>query len=158
MKNLKPYWNCSINQISQPFGNPQSFGGNHTGTDFVGSYGVFLVAPEKVRIKRIITDETFDDKYLENLSKGFGVLMTSISNPSIDYLYWHCLQIFPVKEGQIVERGEAVAQMGNSGLVFTNGKLVPIDLRNAPGFPGTHLHYEVRLNGIPVNPMRYILN
>jgi len=46
-----------------------------------------------------------------------------------------------VRVGQKVKRGDKIAQLGNSGKTT-----------------GPHLHYEVRLNGIPVNPMRYILN
>ena len=153
--NVKPYWNCYIGHISQPFGvNPTSYQPNgHTGVDFVGSYGVFLVAPEDCYVEEIITDETFDLKYWENLEKGFGILLRSVANPSVKYLHWHCLQIFPVKKEQLVKRGEAVAQMGNSGFCMVGGKIVPINLRHIPPFRGTHTHYEKRVNGQYVNPV-----
>lgn len=45
------------------------------------------------------------------------------------------------ERGDIVKRGEIVGEVGNTG-------------RST----GPHVHYEVRLNGIPVNPEKYILN
>lgn len=46
-----------------------------------------------------------------------------------------------VKKGQYVKRGQEIALVGDSGRTT-----------------GPHLHYEVHLNGLPVNPLRYILN
>ena len=54
--------------------------------------------------------------------------------------YCH-LQKATVKEGQYVKRGEKIALVGNSG-------------RST----GPHLHYEVHLKGVPVNPLKYILS
>jgi murein DD-endopeptidase MepM/ murein hydrolase activator NlpD len=54
--------------------------------------------------------------------------------------YGHC-QKFLKKRGDKVKRWEPIALLGNTG-------------RST----GPHVHYEVHLNGIPVNPEKYILN
>jgi murein DD-endopeptidase MepM/ murein hydrolase activator NlpD len=55
-------------------------------------------------------------------------------------LYGHIDKLLK-KRGEKVSRWETIALMGNTG-------------RST----GPHVHYEVRLNGIPVNPEKYMLN
>ncbi|MDJ0914037.1 MAG: peptidoglycan DD-metalloendopeptidase family protein [Desulfobacterales bacterium] len=54
--------------------------------------------------------------------------------------YGHCDKLLK-KAGTRVKRGDSIATIGNTG-------------RST----GSHVHYEVRLNGVPVNPEKYILN
>jgi len=54
--------------------------------------------------------------------------------------YGHLDKIL-VKRGQRVKRGDVVGHLGNTGQST-----------------GPHLHYEVRINGAPVDPVKYILN
>ncbi len=54
--------------------------------------------------------------------------------------YGHCEE-FLKKRGEKVKRWEPIAKVGNTG-------------RST----GPHVHYEVHLNGVPVNPHKYMLN
>jgi murein DD-endopeptidase MepM/ murein hydrolase activator NlpD len=100
----------------------------HEGIDISNRTGTIVVAPANGFISDIGNDWAHG-KFLV-ISHGFG--MTS--------RYSHLNKAL-VKTGQKVKRGDKIAEVG------TTGKTT-----------GPHLHYEVRLNGIPVNPMRYILN
>ncbi len=52
--------------------------------------------------------------------------------------YWHQSQL-AVTEGQTVQPGDLIGYIGNTGLVT-----------------GPHLHWELRLNGIAVNPLQWV--
>ena len=71
-------------------------------------------------------------------SGGYGRLIKIRHEFGIETRYAHLAQI-RVKVGQRVSRGDRIGDMGSSG-------------RST----GTHLHYEIRLSGKAVNPMKYI--
>ena len=69
---------------------------------------------------------------------GYGNLIKIKHEFGYETRYAHLSKI-RVKKGQRVSRGERIGDMGNTG-------------RST----GTHLHYEVRVGGKAVNPMKYI--
>ncbi|MGE4505064.1 MAG: peptidoglycan DD-metalloendopeptidase family protein [Desulfovibrionaceae bacterium] len=71
---------------------------------------------------------------------SFGLSVKISHNSSMLTRFGH-LHELAVKVGQNVERGDLVGYVGNTG-------------RST----GPHLHYEVRLAGVPVDPSHYILN
>lgn len=70
---------------------------------------------------------------------GYGNLLSIDHGSGFITRYGH-LSKFNVKTGQKVRKGESVANIGATGQST-----------------GPHLHYEVRLNGLPVNPLKYII-
>lgn len=71
---------------------------------------------------------------------GYGRILTINHDHGLKTRYAH-LEKALVKKGQHVKRGQKIALVGNSGRTT-----------------GPHLHYEVLLNGVAVNPSHYILN
>ena len=100
----------------------------HNGLDIVARIGSPIIAPA--------------DGVVSSVGKTYGFGLTCAVNHGygLKTIYAHLSKIL-VKKGQSITRGETIALMGNSG-------------RST----GPHLHYEVHLQGIPVNPERYILN
>jgi murein DD-endopeptidase MepM/ murein hydrolase activator NlpD len=100
----------------------------HEGLDISNRVGTPVIAPADGIISDIGNDLAHGKILV--ISHGFGMITR----------YAH-LSKFLVRTGQRVKRGEKIAEVGMSGKTT-----------------GPHLHYEVRVNGIPVNPIRYILN
>ena len=71
---------------------------------------------------------------------GFGNFVQIDHGYGIETLFAHSRKLY-VKSGQKVTRGTLIAGVGNSG-----------------HSTGPHLHYEVRVNGIAVDPIYFILD
>ncbi len=103
-------------------------GAFHTGVDISSNYGHPVIAPAD----GVVT--------FANTESGYGNLLVLDHGYGISTRYGH-LSAFAVAPGQMVHRGEVIAYVGLTG-------------RST----GPHLHYEVRINGVAVNPYKYLRN
>ena len=100
----------------------------HKGIDIATRMGAPIIAPADGIVSYSGRDRGYGKVLIINHGHG---LMTK---------YAHLKKAF-VKKGKNINRGDKIALVGNTG-------------RST----GPHLHYEVRVNKIPVNPLHYILN
>ena len=100
----------------------------HKGIDIATRIGTPIIAPA--------------DGFVVHVGKegGFGRMIAINHGYNLKTRYGH-LSKYRIKKGQYVKRGQIIGEVGNSGRCT-----------------GPHLHYEVHLNGVPVNPVRFILN
>ena len=98
----------------------------HAGTDFAAPIGT----PVFATADGVVTEAGW--------SSGYGRLIKIQHEFGIETRYAH-LNAIRVEVGQRVSRGDRIGDMGNSG-----------------HSTGSHLHYEVRVGGEPINPMIYI--
>jgi murein DD-endopeptidase MepM/ murein hydrolase activator NlpD len=99
---------------------------------FLGTHkGVDLSAPQGSDIYAALDGQVV----LAGRHKQYGNFVALDHGNGVVTLYAHCVRNF-VEEGQIVRRGQKIAEVGRTG--------------NATG---PHLHFELRLDGVPVNPL-----
>ncbi len=99
----------------------------HEGIDVTAPRGAPIEAPANGTVIQAGWDAGYGN--VVTIDHGFGIVTK----------FAHASRLL-VRVGQRVRRGEQIALVGNSGLST-----------------GPHLHYEVHVNGRPVNPMRYVL-
>lgn len=105
----------------------QYYGWKHTGIDIDGDYSSPLYAAADGVVEKAGWN-----------SGGYG-LMIFIDHPNgLKTRYGHASKLF-VKPGENVKKGQVIAMMGTTG-------------RST----GTHLHFEVYVNGARTNPLGYI--
>jgi len=161
---IKPYEKATTQHIIQKFGvNPMQHQPNgHTGIDFwfAGCFGEKLLSPARCEVVSITTSYEFADNFLPKFGRGFGILLQDLDDAKYQYLLWHCAPVFPVRVGAIVQQGEPVAQLGNSGLSFSvvNGQWIaqPLAVKATNTNKGAHLHFEVREWGKYIDPLPMI--
>ncbi len=95
----------------------------HNGIDLAAPYGTPIYASEDGQV-------TFAGS-----SSGYGLLVKISHGGGVETRYGHCSTLL-VKSGQYVEKGEIIALVGSTGVSS-----------------GNHVHFEVRVNGTPVDPL-----
>lgn len=95
----------------------------HAGIDFGAPIGAPIYAAADGRVVASGYGSGYGNRII--LDHGGGVMT----------LYGHCSRLM-CSSGQMVRRGQRIGSVGNTGLAT-----------------GPHLHFEVRINGRPVNPL-----
>jgi murein DD-endopeptidase MepM/ murein hydrolase activator NlpD len=98
----------------------------HEGIDIAAQTGTPVAAPAD----GVVIKAGFGTGYgnMVEISHGYGFKTVFAHNSRLN-----------VKAGQRIRRGDIIAYVGDSG-----------------SSTGPHLHYEVRLNGLPINPTKYM--
>lgn len=98
----------------------------HAGTDMAGTHGEPIYATANGRVAKAGT------------MNGYGTMAAIDHGKGIETRYGHMSKLL-VSAGQMVKQGDMIGRMGSTG-------------RST----GTHLHYEVRIDGEAVNPRPFL--
>ena len=99
---------------------------SHSGLDIAAPYGTTIKAAASGTVT-----------YSGNAGDGFGNYVIISHGNGVTTVYAHCSSLL-VSAGQTVSQGEAIARVGSTG-----------------NSTGNHLHFEVRKNGVTLNPQYY---
>lgn len=146
--------------ISAQFGKRMllDYESDHSGIDFAADYGTDIVAAADGVVLQLVKVTDKDEAYTvyvegedpavpeggkkENISGHAGSygMLVAIDHGDGKYQTWyaHCSQLL-VKPGDIVKQGDVIAKVGSTG-------------RST----GNHLHFEIRENGVNLDPMNFI--
>ncbi len=120
-------WPCpGVTKITSYWGD----GRNHQALDIAGSgaYGKTIVASDSGTVIRTNTS---------GWGGGYGLYVMIDHGKGYSTMYAHCSSVL-VSVGQKVNKGQAIARIGSTG-----------------DSSGPHLHFEVRKNGVKINPLQF---
>lgn len=98
----------------------------HTGIDIAAPRGQAIVAAESGTV------------IFSGWLGGYGNTVIIAHDDRVSTVYAHCSRL-AVSAGQDVQRGQTIAAVGDTGIAT-----------------GPHLHFEVRVNGSPVDPLGWL--
>jgi murein DD-endopeptidase MepM/ murein hydrolase activator NlpD len=119
-------WTPMLDQITITSLYGQRWGRNHNGVDFDAETGDPVYAAYPGTIVHA------------GWETGFGNLVVIDHGDGVETYYAHNSEVF-VAEGGWVDAGDQIADAGNTGRSF-----------------GSHVHFEVHVNGQPVEPLSYL--
>lgn len=117
---IRPYGGS----VSSRFGSRSS--GTHTGVDFCGNLGDSIVASDCGTV------------VFSGWSGGYGNIIKIDHNNGYVTYYAHCSELY-AKEGDVVQKGDVIATLGNTG-----------------NSTGPHVHFEIRYAGDCLDPLGYV--
>lgn len=103
------------------------WGKRHTGIDLAAATGTDVYAADNGKV----IYSAFNDG-------GYGYLIQIDHGNGYVTYYGHCSELL-VPAGTVVAKGDLIAKVGNTGRSY-----------------GSHLHFEVRQNGTPTDPLAYL--
>jgi murein DD-endopeptidase MepM/ murein hydrolase activator NlpD len=113
------------------FNAPRNGGHRHKGFDVTARCGTTLAAVTTGTVVKRAYDPRLDGNFI--VLRGLGERRK--------YWYAHMVHPSPFQKGELVHVGQAVGQVGRTG----NARTV-----------GCHLHFELHLNGRPIDPEAYL--
>lgn len=123
-------WPSDARYITSPFGdrNQPTAGAstNHKGVDIGASWYSKVYAAQSGKVIQA------------GWNGGYGYSVTIHHNHGVSTLYAH-LDSYNVRVGQQVSRGQVIGKCGSTGIST-----------------GPHIHYEVRVNGVQIDPLPYL--
>ena len=99
---------------------------NHKGLDMAADSGTPIYAADYGTVTKAAKN-ALNGNYIF-IDHGNGVVT----------IYLHCKELY-VSEGDIVMKGQKIAAVGNTGDSY-----------------GSHLHFQVEINGVAVDPKEYL--
>lgn len=120
--------------VTTEFGGVTNYQSFHTGIDIAGA--------ERDPITPFLAGKVIRAVHDPNDKGGAGLSVTIDHGNGITSLYGHMSETIAV-EGQDVKPGDVIGLEGHTGHVQGN--------------PGTHVHFEVRVASLPVNPRTFMI-
>ena len=130
--------------INSAFGQRPLYGDFHSGVDFNSTTGAYLNTPVRAAGGGMVVESYDGNSPLDGIDTNWAKLrgtMVRINHGDGWWTRYHMLNpLTNIKVGTVVDAGDIIGHVGNSGSSGT----------------GAHLHFELWYNGVAVDPVKHL--